>query len=167
MMPTLKNPRHERFAQFLASGKSATDAYELAGYKRSHSNGPALARTEEISARVAEINAETLERERATAAGAAERAAVSRHSLIEKVEAARLAAMEAGQFSAAVAAVKEIGILSGIRIERAERGMPGEFDNMSADELRAYIRSQLALMGDSGADVGAEEKGIGTRGTLN
>jgi phage terminase small subunit len=54
-MPTLKNPRHERIAQLLASGKTATDAYELAGYKRSHSNGPALARTEEISARVAEI----------------------------------------------------------------------------------------------------------------
>src|SRR5262245_39566336 len=75
--------------------------------------------------------------------------------MIEKVEAARLAAMQAGQFSAAVAAVKEIGILSGIRIERAERGIPGEFDNMSVDELRAYIRSQLALIGESGAGVGA------------
>ena len=64
----LKNPRRERFAQLLASGKTATDAYELAGYKRSDSNGPALARTEEISGRVAEINRENLERERATAA---------------------------------------------------------------------------------------------------
>ena len=35
----LKNPRHERFAQLLASGKTATDAYEEAGYKRSDSNG--------------------------------------------------------------------------------------------------------------------------------
>jgi Family of unknown function (DUF5681) len=40
-MPALKNPRHERMAQLLASGKSATDAYELAGYKRSHSCHPA------------------------------------------------------------------------------------------------------------------------------
>jgi hypothetical protein len=52
-MPALQNPRDERFAQLLASGKNATDAYELAGYQRSHSNGPALARIEEISARVA------------------------------------------------------------------------------------------------------------------
>jgi phage terminase small subunit len=29
----LKNPRHEIFAQLLASGKTATDAYEEAGYK--------------------------------------------------------------------------------------------------------------------------------------
>jgi hypothetical protein len=33
-MAMLKNPRRELFAQLLASGKTATDAYELAGYKR-------------------------------------------------------------------------------------------------------------------------------------
>ena len=47
----------------LESGEEA----ELAGYKRNDSNGPALARTEEINGRVTEINRETLERERATA----------------------------------------------------------------------------------------------------
>jgi len=116
----LKNSRRERFAQLLASGKTATDAYELAGYKRNDSNGPELARTEEINGRVTEINRETLERERATAARAAERAAITRQSLIEKVEEIRAAAMEAGQFSAAVAATKEIGVLAGIRIERSQ-----------------------------------------------
>ena len=146
-MPTLRNPRHERFAQFLAGGKSATDAYELAGYKRSHSNGPALAKTEEIRARVAQINAESLERERATAAAAAERAVITRQRLIEMALEARKGALEAKQYSAAVAATKEIGILSGIRIERSERGMPGEFDElerMSAGELRAFVEKTLA-----------------------
>jgi phage terminase small subunit len=32
-MPVLKNQHRERFAQLLASGKTATDAYEQAGYK--------------------------------------------------------------------------------------------------------------------------------------
>ena len=32
-MPTLQNPRHERFAQELAAGKTADAAYVLAGYK--------------------------------------------------------------------------------------------------------------------------------------
>jgi hypothetical protein len=32
-MPCLKNPRRERFAQLLASGKSAAAAHEEAGYK--------------------------------------------------------------------------------------------------------------------------------------
>src|SRR3974377_826342 len=146
-MPTLKNPRHERFSQLLASGKNATDAYEQAGYKRSDSNGPALARTEEISGRVAEIHGELLERERATAAAAAERAVITRQRLIEMALEARKGALEAKQYSAAVAATKEIGILSGIRIERSERGMPGEFEElerMSADELRAFVGKTLA-----------------------
>ena len=32
-MPALENQRHERFAQELAKGKTATEAYVLAGYK--------------------------------------------------------------------------------------------------------------------------------------
>jgi len=59
---------------------------------------------------------------------------------------ARKGALVANQYSAAVAATKEIGILSGIRIERFERGMPGEFDElerMSAGELRAFVEKML------------------------
>jgi hypothetical protein len=40
---------------------AATDAHELAGYKRSDSNASTLARTEEIRGRAEEINRETLE----------------------------------------------------------------------------------------------------------
>jgi hypothetical protein len=52
------------------------------------------------------------------------------------------------QFSAAVAATKEIGVLSGIRIERSERGMPGEFDwvdKLSVDELRLLADGKLDI----------------------
>jgi hypothetical protein len=161
-MPTLKNPRRERFAQLLALGKTATDAYEGAGYVRSHSNGPALARKPEISARVAEITAVAFERERTTAAAAAERAVITRQSLIEKVEAARLAAMEAGQFSAAVAATKEIGVLAGIRIERSERGQPGEFDwldKLDVNELRLLAEGKLDIDAYRQQDGGSSRPG--------
>ena len=127
-MPVLKNPRRERLAQLLASGKSATDAYELAGYKRNGGNGPAMARTAEIKDRVTEINEGRLEQERKVQAIATERCAVTRQSLIEKAQEICAKAIEAGQLSAATAAVKEIGVLSGIRIERSERGQPGEFE---------------------------------------
>jgi len=145
-MPVLKNPRHERFAQFLASGKTTGDAYEQAGYKRNASNASHMARNEEITNRVTEINNESLELERATAAAAAERAVVTRHSLIEKANAVYTMATEAGQLLAAVSALKEIGVLAGIRIERAERGTPGEFnwiENASAAELRAFIAAGI------------------------
>ena|SRR5690242_12575524 len=143
-MPILRNPRHERFAQLLAGGKSARDGYELAGYRRSDSNGAWLAKKEHIRDRIAEINRETLERERTTAAVAAERAAVTRQSLIEMAEALYTQAKKAGQTAAAVAALKEMGVLSGIRIERSERGAPGEFDfleQMDEAQLLVFIET--------------------------
>lgn len=45
------------------------------------------------------------------------------------------AAFEAKQYSAAVGANKEISILAGIRIERAEIGAPGEFEHLTDEEL--------------------------------
>src|SRR5215470_12661174 len=100
----LKNQRRERFAQLLASGKTATDAYEEAGYKRSDSNGPTLAKNEEIRGRVAEITADLWKLEQASAAVAVRRAALTKETLIKKFEDIYVAAKEAGQFSAAVAA---------------------------------------------------------------
>jgi phage terminase small subunit len=147
-MPCLKNPRRERFSQLLASGKTATDAHEEAGYRRDDGNSSRLSKSEEITGRVQEITNERLRQEGATAAAAAERAAVTRQSEIEMVQAIRKAAMEANQFSAAVAATKEIGVLSGIRIERSERGAPGEFDwleKLSIDELRLLADGKLDI----------------------
>jgi phage terminase small subunit len=147
-MPTLRNHRHERFAQLLANGKNATDAYEEAGYKRSHSNGPALAKTEAISARVAQISAETLERERATAKAAAERLTITKQLLIESLLEARKGALHAHQYSAFVNATKEIAILAGLRIERSERGQPGEFDwisKLTVEELQQLADGKLDI----------------------
>jgi hypothetical protein len=62
----------------------------------------------------------------------------------QSISASRLTA-EAGQYAAAVAAVKEKGVLSGKRVERRESGAPGEFadlENMSAGELAEFIRKQ-------------------------
>jgi hypothetical protein len=137
-MPVLKNPRHERFAQFLASGKTATDAYEEAGYKRNDGNSSVAANRPEITARVKEIKGI-----------AADRAAVTRQSLIEKVEAVYEQAREIGQLGAAVAAAKEIGVLTGFRVERSERGAPGEFDwldKVSAEDLRLAAAGKLDLV---------------------
>jgi hypothetical protein len=52
---------------------------------------------------------------------------------------------ELGQYAAAVAAVKEKGVLSGKRVERRESGSPGEFadlENMTAAQLADFIRKQ-------------------------
>jgi hypothetical protein len=59
--------------------------------------------------------------------------------------------MAAGQYAAAIAAVKEKGVLSGQRVERRESGGPGEFaelENMTADELRAFLREKYETLSD-------------------
>jgi hypothetical protein len=147
-MPALRIQRKERFARLLAAGKSASEAYELAGYKRdaSGANSCHLAKSDEVTNRVQELTREAFERERAVAAAAVQRTAITRQSLVEKLEATRKAAEEAGQYGAAVAASKEISVLLGIRIERSERGGPGEFDwvdRLNLEELRALAKGEL------------------------
>lgn len=54
----LKNARHERFAQELAKGQTADEAYVLAGFKPARSNASRLMAKDSIKARVSEILAE-------------------------------------------------------------------------------------------------------------
>lgn len=54
-MPVLKNARHEAFAQALAKGQAAADAYVTAGYKESRSAASRLSTNVNIQARVAEL----------------------------------------------------------------------------------------------------------------
>ncbi len=57
-MAGLKNSRHERFAQEVARGKSAAEAYVLAGYKPNKGNPSTLKADQRISQRVDELLAE-------------------------------------------------------------------------------------------------------------
>lgn len=61
-MPVLKNAKHERFAQGVAEGKTATDAHEAAGFKRNDGNASKLAARPEVRARVKEITGAAAEK---------------------------------------------------------------------------------------------------------
>lgn len=63
-MPVLSNAKHERFAQGLATGLSASEAYEEAGFKPSRSNASVLKSQQNIVDRVDELleRRETVER---------------------------------------------------------------------------------------------------------
>jgi phage terminase small subunit len=67
-VPILPNARHERFAQELAKGKSATEAYVLAGYKANDGNAGRLNRNEQVQARVAELTGRGAEQAQITVA---------------------------------------------------------------------------------------------------
>ncbi|WP_395326919.1 terminase small subunit [Novosphingobium sp. BL-8H] len=69
MTKPLKNARHERFAQELAKGQSADTAYTAAGYSPSRKNAQRLRTKEDVTARVAELQAGAAKRTEITVAG--------------------------------------------------------------------------------------------------
>ena len=89
-MPALSNAKHERFAQELAKGKSATEAYVLAGYAANDSNSARLNGNERVQERVAEILERAAQRTEITIAGITDRllnlAAVAEKTGIETDE---------------------------------------------------------------------------------
>jgi hypothetical protein len=149
-MPILSNPHHEKFAQALAQGTSASAAYVDAGYKANAGNACTLKSQQYISKRVIELQEEQIEIHQQATADAVANAKVTIESLMAEAEAARAKAMsEKGGAAAAVSALTAKAKLAGMwrekvdqhnigavyeRIERVivERGEP-------ADELRADL----------------------------
>jgi hypothetical protein len=64
-----------------------------------------------------------------------------------EAEEARVAAMAIGQPGAACTAVKVKSVLSGKWIERAEVGAPGDYENLTDDELEHQIMERIARLG--------------------
>lgn len=128
-MPALTNAKHERFAQNLAKGMTASDAYAEAGYAPNQPSASRLLSNVMVAARVAEI----------TERGAV-RAEITLATLVGYADDIRSKAAEAGQYSAAVSAVKELGVLTGLRVEKRENLNRG-LNDMSDDELADIARA--------------------------
>lgn len=108
-MPLLDNPRHEIFAQELAKGTTATEAYVRAGYRESRPAASRLSTNVNIKGRVAELQAVT-----------SERAEITIESLIREADEIQRLAMASGQYSAANAALISKAKLTGRWIERSD-----------------------------------------------
>jgi hypothetical protein len=74
---------------------------------------------------------------------AAKRHEITQDSLLEELEQARQSALTNNQASAAVAASMGKAKLCGMIVERKESGKPGDFDNMTVEELRAFIQADI------------------------
>jgi Terminase small subunit len=132
-MQSLKNARHERFAQHLAQGKSAVEAYRLAGYRAANKSaetaGPRLFRNVHIQQRVVELQQKV-----------ARKAEITLESLLEEAELQRAAALNAGQYAAANGALKLKAELSGHYVFRNLNVTPRRSEN----EIDARLRELLA-----------------------
>lgn len=130
-MPVLKNARHEKFAQALASGKTATEAMEAAGLSDPR-NSTRLTKNDEIAARVEEIKSRASEK--------AEWSAADRLLSLKAIH----DASANDDRRTAIAAIEEANKMQGSyapsRQEHTGRGGgPIEYANLSEEEIDARI----------------------------
>ena len=164
-MPVLKNARHEKFAQCVAKGSSAAEAYESAGFKPHRQNAARLMTKDDVKARICELQAP-----------AAKKVEVTVESLARELEEARTMALVDRQASAAVSATLGKAKLFGLGSEtRKLTGTvqvvnitPKHLDGLTDDELAALeaaypVLQKLGLVGSDRSTeaeaAGAEEPG--------
>jgi phage terminase small subunit len=128
----LRNTRHERFCQALLEGKSATAAYEAAGYAKDDGNAARLRVNPRIQERLVELQNEVAGATKITVA-----------SLLDELEEARKRADSLDQLSAVVKAISEKARISGLMVQKLEIGPAGAFDKCEtveqiADEMLLY-----------------------------
>ena len=108
-MPALSNARHERFAQELAKGKSASEAYVSAGYEESRSAASRLSANVNVQARLDEL------KERAAA-----NVSLTREWVLEQLVDNAAKAKAAGDFGPSNQALNLLGKELGMFVERTE-----------------------------------------------
>ena len=155
-MPVLSNPKHERFAQELAKGKSQSEAYELAGYKPDSGAASRLSGNVSVSARVAEILSRAADRAELTVARVVEN--------LERIATKAEALGEAAGLNVAKSAWVDAAKVKGLVVDRKEVGRPGDFDRMSEDELEAFIASREGSIGASDSGTRPAPSSAGMRG---
>lgn len=142
-MPPLQNQRHERFAQEVAKGRTATEAYTLAGYKPHDGNAATLRGNQRVSERILELQ------ERG-----AIKTEITLESLIREAGEIQDAAKADGQHSAAVAALTAKAKLAGLWIDKAEN------TNRNVTDPSQVSDEQLAAIVESERGAGASEAPI-------
>ncbi|TDR34678.1 terminase small subunit [Aquamicrobium defluvii] len=134
-MSVLPNPRHEAFAQSLAKGKTAIEAYADAGYKPNRSHASRLVAKGNVTARVAELQQKV-----------AKKVEVTVESLAGELEEARALALTERQTSAAVQATMGKAKLFGLGVENRRLSGSVQVVTITAKDLDGLTEDELAIL---------------------
>jgi len=138
--------QQERFCQAIVAGLNQTDAYKAAGYKGAYKslkdNAARLIANDSVAARIAELRKPI-----------AAKAAVTLAWLIEQAQEVLVAAKSDSAHAASIAAIKELGILSGERIEtrhnlNQEANEPSDLSRKDLLDIARAGRKGIAAPGD-------------------
>ena len=128
------NGRQEKFAREVAKGANYTQAMRKAGYACKYpSNSWHITKNHDVKNRIAQLQEKN-----------ALKAEVTVQSLTAELDELLRLAKSEKQVAAGVAAIREKAILHGKRVERRETGEAGEFAQLSDDELKDRLASEIA-----------------------
>lgn len=136
----LNNPRHERFAELVATGHSPAQAYAAAGYeeKTAYTCGPRLLKRPEVRSRVTEL-------QQTVAQTSVRRVALNRERVLNRLSQLGHEAQCKGQFSAAVRCEELIGKELGMFVQRVW-SWSGRLEDLDPEQLDNYIASCKARL---------------------
>ncbi|MDM9643871.1 hypothetical protein [Rhizobium sp. S163] len=134
-MPVLKNAGHEAFAQAVASGKNAAEAYKAAGFKPHRQNAARLMTIDDVVSRVKELQTK-----------AVKKAEITIDSLAGELEEARAIALAEKQTSAAVSATMGKAKLFGLGSETRKISGTLQIVTITAKQLDALTDDELASL---------------------
>ena len=84
-MPAIPNPKHEAFCQAIIAGKSANEAYALAGFAENRGNSNKLRHKERIETRIAEIAAQREQRDEKAFERAVDKLSLSKERVLAEL----------------------------------------------------------------------------------
>lgn len=148
-MPPLPNARHERFAQELAKGKTADEAYREAGYNPNRGNAATLKANQSVSDRANELKERGAIRAEVTIASITERL----NRIADKSEALK----EAAGYSVARQAAMDTAKLHGHLKDKHEHSGTIRYDFSGLDDdklsqLEAILGTVAVIGGGKGRD---------------
>jgi len=134
----LNNPRHELFAELVATGQSPAQAYAAAGYeeKTAYTCGPRLLKQPAVRSRVTEL-------QQTVAQTSVRRVALNRERVMNRLSELSHEAQQKGQFSAAVRCEELIGKQLGMFVERVCT-WSGRLEDLDPEQLDNYLASLKA-----------------------
>ena len=138
-MGLLDNPRHEKFAQLVATGHSPARAYAVAGYeeKTAYTCGPRLLKLPEVRSRVSEL-------QQAVTSSSILCAALNREFVITELKDNALKAKQHQEWSASNRSLELLGRELGMFVERPFKLPPNPAD--WPQEMRDAVIAELTKM---------------------
>lgn len=140
----LKNAKHELFAQELASGTNASQAYIKAGFSASRANACRLQQDERIQQRLSQLLGERARKHDKATEKAVKELGITKQWVLAKLVTNAERALEREDGSTANRALELIGKEQGMFIDRKESGAPGDFaQQQTAEEVLDLVRKEL------------------------